>query len=69
MSEREAYMQYLRAEWINYLKEEGLTQKRFLKKHKSFLGYSRTSKGDSLKMDAAIEIRDQQITNIISKKH
>lgn len=71
-----ALMQYLsdiRAEWINHLKKEGFTQKEIFKKVMSpeskavFLGYSRTSsdlrKFIKLKMDAAIEIRDQQITN------
>ena len=71
-----ALMQYLnniRAEWINYLKDEGLTQKEISQKvmspasKKVFLGYSRTSselrRFIKEKMDAAIEIRDQQITN------
>jgi len=71
-----ALMQYLnniRAEWINYLKDEGLTQKEISQKvmspasKKVFLGYSRTSSDlrrfIKEKMDAAIEIRDQQITN------
>jgi phosphate transport system permease protein len=71
-----ALMQYLndiRAEWINHLKEEGLTQKEIAEQvmspasKKVFLGYSRTSRDlrrfIKEKMDAAIEIRDQQITN------
>lgn len=71
-----ALMQYLsdiKAEWINLLKKEGLTQQAIFKKVMSpeskavFLGYSRTSSDLRRfikdKMDAAIEIRDQQITN------
>ena len=71
-----ALMQYLndiRGEWINDLKDEGLTQKDISQKvmsptsKKVFLGYSRTSrelrKFIKEKMDTAIEIRDQQITN------
>ena len=71
-----ALMQYLndiRAEWINYLKDEGLTQKEISQKvmspasKKVFLGYSRSisdlRRFIKEKMDAAIEIRDQQITN------
>lgn len=71
-----ALMQYLndiRGEWINDLKDEGLTQKAISQKvmsptsKKVFLGYSRTSrelrKFIKEKMDTAIEIRDQQITN------
>jgi phosphate transport system permease protein len=71
-----ALMQYLsdiKAEWIDGLKKEGLTQQAIFKKVMSpkskavFLGYSRTSSDLRRfikdKMDAAIEIRDQQITN------
>ena len=71
-----ALMQYfndIKAEWINYLKDEGLTQKEIFQKvmspasKKVFLGYTRTSSDlrrfIKEKMDAAIEIRDQQITN------
>lgn len=71
-----ALMQYLsdiRAEWINDLKKEGFTQQAISQKVVSpdskalFLGYSRTSRDLRSfikdKMDAAIEIRDQQITN------
>ena len=71
-----ALMQYLsdiKAEWIDGLKKEGLTQQEIFKKVMSpeskavFLGYSRTSSDLRRfikdKMDAAIEIRDQQITN------
>lgn len=71
-----ALMQYLsdiKAEWIDGLKKEGLTQQAIFKKVMSpeskavFLGYTRTSSDLRRfikdKMDAAIEIRDQQITN------
>ncbi|MDC3132298.1 phosphate ABC transporter permease subunit PstC, partial [Opitutae bacterium] len=71
-----ALMQYLsdiKAEWIDVLRKEGLTQQAIFKKVMSpesktvFLGYSRTSSDLRRfikdKMDAAIEIRDQQITN------
>ena len=71
-----ALMQYLsdiKAEWIDGLKKEGLTQQEIFKKVMSpqskalFLGYSRTSSDLRRfikdKMDTAIEIRDQQITN------
>lgn len=72
-----ALMQYLsdiKAEWIDGLKKEGLTQQAIFKKVMSpeskavFLGYSRTSSDLRRfikdKMDLAIEIRDQQITNV-----
>ena len=67
------YLSDIRAEWIDLLKEEGLPQKAISQKvmspvsKKVFLGYSRTSsdlrKFIKEKMDEAIEIRDQQITN------
>ena len=67
------YLNDVRAQWINQLKEEGLPQSEISKTVMSpeakalFMGYMRT--GSDLrrfikeKMDAAIEIRDQHITN------
>ena len=67
------YLNDVRAEWINQLKDEGLSQKEISQTVMSpeakalFMGYMRT--GSDLrrfikeKMDAAIEIRDQHITN------
>lgn len=67
------YLSDIRAEWIDLLKEEGFPHKAISQKvmspvsKKVFLGYSRTSsdlrKFIKEKMDAAIEIRDQLITN------
>ena len=67
------YLNDIKAEWIDVLRKEGLTQQAIFKKVMSpeskavFLGYSRTSRDLRRfikdKMDAAIEIRDQQITN------
>ncbi len=67
------YLNDVRAEWINQLKDDGLSQKDISKTVMSpeakalFMGYMRT--GSDLrrfikeKMDTAIEIRDQHITN------
>jgi phosphate transport system permease protein len=67
------YANDLRAEWIQALRAEGLTQKEVSKAVTSpeakafFFGYMRTGSEIrsfiKIKMDAAIEIRDQYITN------
>jgi phosphate transport system permease protein len=67
------YLNDIKAEWMNNLKEDGLTQAEISKKAFSpeakslFLGYMRVGsdlrKFVKQKMDAAIEIRDQRTTN------
>ena len=72
------YLNGIKGEWIKSLKDEGLTQKDISKTVMSkeakavFIGYLRTSSDlrrfIKEKMDTAIEIRDQEITNINLKE-